>query len=96
MAPGNPGQLGGFGKVVEADETELARSRKTKRPADFRRKTRNPIVMSLVERSGDIRSTWLDHLSAMSVIRQNIHHESRLLTDTATATNSHRLPPMKP
>jgi transposase-like protein len=68
---------------VEADETELARSRKTKRPADFRRKTHNPIVLSLVERGGDIRSTFLDHSSAMGIIRKNVHHESRLMTDTA-------------
>lgn len=65
------GPLGGAGKIVEADETELARSRKTRRPAGFRRKTHNPIVMSLVERGGDIRSTFLDHRAAMSVIRQN-------------------------
>ena len=86
MAPaGTLGPLGGAGKVVEADETELARSRKTKRPADFRRKTHNPIVMSLVERGGDIRSTWLDHRSAMSVIRSTVHKDSRLVTDTAAA-----------
>jgi transposase-like protein len=85
MAPGGSiGPLGGSGKTVEADETELARSRKTKRPADFRRKTHNPIVLSLVERGGDIRSTMLDHRSAMSVVRRNVHHESRLVTDTAT------------
>lgn len=47
MAPSNPAPLGGLGKVVEADETELARSRKTKRPANFRRKTHNPVVVSL-------------------------------------------------
>jgi transposase-like protein len=85
MAPGGDiGPLGGAGKVVEADETELARSRKTKRPADFRRKTHNPIVLSLVERGGDIRSTMLDHRSAMGVVRANVHHESTLMTDTAT------------
>ncbi|MEH6950630.1 IS1595 family transposase [Nitrobacter sp. NHB1] len=84
MAPlPSAGPLGGAGKIVEADETELARSRKTKRPADFRRKTHNPVVMSLVERGGDVRSTFLDHRMAMSVIRQNVHHESRLMTDTA-------------
>jgi transposase-like protein len=83
MTPGST-QLGGAGKIVEADETELARSRKTKRPADFRRKTHNPIVVSLVERGGDIRSTMLDHNSAMSVVRRNVHHESTLMTDTTT------------
>lgn len=85
MTPtGSLGPLGGAGKIVEADETELARSRKTKRPADFRRKTHNPIVLSLVERGGDIRSTMLDHRSAMSVVRNNVHKDSRLMTDTAT------------
>jgi transposase-like protein len=84
MAPGNPSQLGGAGKVVEADETELARSRKTKRPAGFRRRTHNPIVVSLVERGGDVRSQMLDHNSAMAVVRQNVHKDSRLVTDTTT------------
>jgi transposase-like protein len=85
MTPGSDmAQLGGAGKVVEADETELARSRKTKRPAGFRRKTHNPIVMSLVERGGDIRSQMLDHKSAMAVVRRNVHQESTLMTDTTT------------
>ena len=84
MAPnGSVGPLGGAGKIVEADETELARSRKTKRPAGFRRSTHNPIVMSLVERGGDIRSTFLDHQSAVNIVRKNVHHQSRLVTDTA-------------
>jgi transposase-like protein len=84
MAPGAPEQLGGLGKVVEADETELARSRKTKRPAGFRRKTHNPIVLSLVERGGDVRSQMLDHNSAIGIVRQNVHKDSRLVTDTTT------------
>jgi transposase-like protein len=84
MDPGSAGQLGGLGKTVEADETELARSRKTKRPEGFRRKTHNPIVVSLVERGGDIRSQMLDHNSAMAIVRQNVHKDSRLVTDTTT------------
>jgi transposase-like protein len=91
MAPGAPAQLGGAGKTVEADETELARSRKTKRPAGFRRKTHNPIVMSLVERGGDIRSTMLDHRRAMTHIRANVHKDSRLVTDTA---QHYKFPPV--
>lgn len=83
MAPGSAGPLGGAGKVVEADETELARSRKTKRPEGFRRKTHNPVVMSLVERGGNIRSQFLDHRHAMSVIRQNVRKDSTLSTDQA-------------
>jgi len=85
MTPdGKIGPLGGAGKTVEADETELARSRKTKRPANFKRSTHNPIVVSLVERGGDIRSTMLDHRRAMSVVRANVHPDSRLVTDTTT------------
>jgi transposase-like protein len=85
MAPlPSAGPLGGAGKIVEADETELARSRKTKRPAGFRRRLHNPVVVSLVERGGDIRSTTLDHHSAMSVVRNNVHKDSRLVTDSTT------------
>lgn len=85
MAPGGDLEpLGGSGKVVEADETELARSRKTKRPEGFRRKTHNPIVMSLVERGGDIRSTMLDHRTAMGVVRKNVHPDTHLVTDTTS------------
>jgi transposase-like protein len=85
MAPDASVQLGGLGKTVEADETELARSRKTKRPAGFRRKTHNPLVVSLVERGGDIRSTTLlDHNSALGIVRATVHKDSRLVTDTTT------------
>ena len=60
MTPADPGPLGGSGKTVEADETELAKSRKTKRPAGIRR-ARTILVLSLVERGGDTRSITLDH-----------------------------------
>jgi transposase-like protein len=85
------GTLGGSGKTVEADETELARSRKTKRPVGFRRRLHNPIVMSLVERGGDIRSTMLDHRSAMSIVRRYVHKDSRLVTDSAA---HYKFPPV--
>jgi transposase-like protein len=92
MAPlPSAGPLGGSGKTVEADETELARSRKTKRPAGFRRRLHNPIVMSLVERGGDIRSTTLDHRSAMAVVRRGVHKDSRLVTDSAA---HYKFPPV--
>ena len=84
MAPlASAGPLGGAGKTVEADETELARSRKTKRPEGFRRKKHNPVVMSLVERGGNIKSTFLDHRRAMTHIRASVHKDSRLVTDQA-------------
>jgi transposase-like protein len=92
MAPlPSAGPLGGAGKTVEMDETELARSRKTKRPANFRRRIHNPVVMSLVERGGEIRSTWMDHRSALKVVRENVHPESRLVTDSAA---HYRHPPV--
>jgi len=83
MAPVSAGQLGGLGKIVEADETELARSRKTKRPAGFRRRTHNPKVLSLVERGGNLRSQTMDHRSVMGLVRQHVHPDSLLVTDQA-------------
>ena len=68
MDPGAAEPLGGAGKTVEADETELARSRKTKRPEGFHRRTHNPKVLSLVERGGNIRSMTLDHRMASATL----------------------------
>jgi transposase-like protein len=81
MDPGAAGPLGGAGKTVEADETELAKSRKTKRPEGHRRGD-NLVVMSLVERGGPIRSMTLDG-SAMGKVYKHVHADSRLVTDKA-------------
>jgi transposase-like protein len=75
------GPLGGEGKTVEADETEMARSRKTKRPEGFRRSTHNTKVLSLVERGGDIRSVSLDHRGVGRHLRTMVSKDSRLVTD---------------
>jgi transposase-like protein len=84
MAPGAAtGPLGGSGKTVEADDTELARSRKTKRPEGFRRRTHNPKVLSLVERGGNIRSVTLDHHGVVKHLRKMVDQDSRLVTDQA-------------
>ena len=83
MDPGAAEPMGGAGKTVEADETELAKSRKTKRPADFRRSTHNPKVLSLVERGGNIRSVTLDHKGVGKHLRAMVHADSRLVTDQA-------------
>ncbi len=84
MAPGSDtGPLGGSGKTVEADDTELARSRKTKKPEGFRRRTHNPKVLSLVERGGNICSVALDHRGAVAHLRRLVHKDSRLVTDMA-------------
>lgn len=84
MAPdGSAGPLGGSGKTVEADETAITRSRKTKKQAgQFRRKPK-AIVLSLVERGGDVRSVTLDHRGVHRHLRQNVHKQSRLVSDKA-------------
>lgn len=66
LTPTDVGKLGWHGVTVEADETELAKSRKTKRPPGHRRRD-NPVVVSLVERGGRHRSVMLDHRGVMNV-----------------------------
>jgi hypothetical protein len=86
MAPAaNAGPLGGAGKTIEADETEIGRSRKTRRPEGFRRSTHNVKVLSLVERGGNIRSVTLDHRGAGARLRRMADKESRLVTDMGQA-----------
>jgi transposase-like protein len=82
MTPANPGKLGGSGMTVEADETELARSRKSKKIEGHRRRD-NVVVVNLVERSGRTRSMMLDHRGVMAAVRCNVHENSRLVTDKA-------------
>ncbi|HTS40509.1 MAG TPA: IS1595 family transposase [Xanthobacteraceae bacterium] len=83
MAPeASGGQLGGEGKTVEADETALSTSRKTKNRTGLRKRPHS-VVMSLVERGGHIRSVTLDHRSAMSVVREHVHKDSRMVSDKA-------------
>lgn len=79
MDPGAAEPMGGAGKTVEMDETELARSRKI---PGHRRKD-NPRVFSLVERGGNIRSIALDHRMVGPLVRQHVHEASRLVTDKA-------------
>ncbi|MGH6878338.1 MAG: IS1595 family transposase [Rhizomicrobium sp.] len=52
MAPANSSPLGGEGKIVESDETELSPSHKTKR----RPGRKNKKFVSLIERGGRVRS----------------------------------------
>lgn len=74
--------LGGAGKIVEADETALTNSRKTKRPAGVRKRP-YAVVLSLVERGGNTRSVVLDHHGVAGHLRQNIHKDSMLVSDKA-------------
>jgi transposase-like protein len=77
------GQLGGPGKIVEADETFFVNKKGFPRKTGYAHKM---AIMSLVERGGSIRSVVMDNVNRVQVekvIRRNVHHESRLMTDTA-------------
>jgi transposase-like protein len=84
MAPGNKASpLGGPGKSVEADETFLAKSPKTRSYAPKHAKPDRQ-VLSLVERGGNIRSIYLDGKTVRDYLMPKVlHDKSRLLTDGA-------------
>jgi transposase-like protein len=74
--------VGGEGKTVEADETYLSKSPKTRKPAGLPLNAKPaPMVFSLVERGGNIRSVYLDHRNVRSALDVHLHQESRLVTD---------------
>ena len=75
--------LGGAGKIVEADETFVGMKVGFKRTRGAVHKMK---VLSLVERGGHVRSQRLAMLSRSGIeqaIRDNVHPESRIMTDTA-------------
>jgi len=76
------GSIGGAGKIVEADETWISKSPKTRRKVGERTNTQ---IMSLVERGGAIRSVFLDHTNIRDVLWQNLDQNSRLYTDGAVS-----------
>jgi transposase-like protein len=82
--PDASGPLGGAGKTVEADETFITNSPKTRKRPDGSRRYQK--VLSLVERGGPIRSMTIDH-DAVMVIRdalfRHVDQQSRLVTDGA-------------
>jgi hypothetical protein len=81
MAPGaSAGPLGGSGKTVEADETVMAKSRKTRQDKPLHAKP-DVKVMSLVERGGAIRSVFLDERGVRGALVEHLHEDSRLVTD---------------
>jgi transposase-like protein len=84
MAPGKKaGPLGGPGKSVEADETFLAKSPKTRKTTPLHAKPDRE-VLSLVERGGALRSVYLDGKNVRAALTPRLLHDnSRLLTDGA-------------
>jgi transposase-like protein len=84
MAPApNAGPVGGEGKTVEADETYLSKSPKTRKSGPLHAKP-DVAVLSLVERGGAIRSMYLDEKSVRGALTQHLDDRSRLVTDGST------------
>jgi transposase-like protein len=82
MKDGAMGLLGGPGATVEADETYLAKSPKTRKPKGLPLNAKPaPQVLSLVERGGNIRSMYLDDKNIRGALVQHMHDDSRLVTD---------------
>jgi len=84
-ASGDPSPLGGPGKIVEADETEISPSRKT-RVKGGRARAKNKRFVALVERGGKVRSTIISDRGLNEVVkavRDNVDEASFLHTDGA-------------
>ena len=77
--------MGGGGKIVEADETEIAPSRKTK-VRGRRDRSKHKRFVALVERDGKVRSAVIDGSDMRSVrgaVLSNLDPDSVLHTDGA-------------
>lgn len=85
MAPdADSGLLGGPGATVEADETYLSKSPKTRKaPGTALNAKPAPMVFSLVERGGNVRSMYLDDKNIRGALTQHLDERSRLVTDGA-------------
>jgi len=83
MAPAaSVGPLGGSGRTVEADETYLAKSPKTRKaPGTALNAKPAPQVFSLIERGGNVRSMYLDEKNVRDALAEHLHRDSRLVTD---------------
>lgn len=81
MAPGSFDQLGGEGVTVEADETAITNSHKTKRQPG--RKKPKMHVLALVERDGRMRSMTIRKRMVGGLVRTHVDQRSRLVTDQA-------------
>lgn len=84
MTPAAPSPLGGEGKVVEADETEIGG--KAKNRAYRKKVPKKHIVLALVERGGAVRSSHVASVSPKSLrpaMVKAASRKSRLMTDDA-------------
>src|SRR6185437_3573150 len=80
MKDGAMSPIGGDGKTVEADETYLSKSPKT-RTHEPRHAKSAPMVFSLVERGGNVRSMHIDEKNIRTALATGLHGDSRLVTD---------------
>jgi transposase-like protein len=81
MDPGQDTPMGGEGKTVEIDDTEMGRSKKSRRLPEGRKG--NIKVLSLVVRGGPIRSIVLDHRGIGPRLHKHLDRNSRLVSDSA-------------
>jgi transposase-like protein len=77
MKSDTSGLIGGGGITVEADEAYLGKSFKSRRVKG----EKPPMVFSLVERGGNVRSMYLDHRNVRAAMWANLDRDSRLVTD---------------
>ena len=90
MAPATPAPVGGEGKTIEVDETEIVGKAKNrayrKRIPGRKLGPKKHIVLSLVERSGPVRSVHIANVTARTLrpaIVKNASRKSKLMTDEA-------------
>jgi transposase-like protein len=87
MRTGSLSPMGGEGSIIEADETFIGtREGWVEMPTKLRGYRHKQIVLSLVERGGDVRSFHLAKLDLKNikpVVDANLSKESRLMTDQA-------------
>jgi transposase-like protein len=87
MGPVAGSKVGGGGRIVEADETEISPSRKSKVPLGGRKRANNPKFVSLIERNGKVRSAVVDGRNledVRAIVKTNLAPDSVLHTDGAT------------
>lgn len=87
MKPGSTDPMGGPGVIVEADETEILASPKT-RVSNRKARSNNPRFVALVERGGPVRSKVIDERGMHQVraaVAQGVEEGTILHTDGAQA-----------
>jgi transposase-like protein len=83
MKPAAPTPMGGEGKIIEVDETEIGGKARNRRYGPIPKKQ---IVVSLVERGGAVRSAHIASVSPKSLrpaVVKVASRKSRLMTDDA-------------